>query len=320
MFRLAHISDVHLGPLPDVTYRELASKRAIGYINWQRNRRRFMHDAVLDTIVADLKANVPDHLAVTGDLVNLALDGEIDLARQWLETLGDPSGVSVVPGNHDAYVPGAFDKICRAWAPWMSGDAAAGPVSRTAFPYLRVRGPVALIGVSTARATAPFMANGFFEEGQAGRLGRMLDRARDEGLFRAIMIHHPPVRGAVAQHKRLFGIGRFHKTVIRHGAELVLHGHSHLPSLFFIGGRPDRVPVVGVAAGGQAPGAKHPAAQYNLIDIDGGPGQWRVRLSRRGLTGAAMPPAELQSAVLSGSGAVANASAGSLQTIGPRAE
>ncbi|RVC83466.1 metallophosphoesterase, partial [Mesorhizobium sp. M4A.F.Ca.ET.022.05.2.1] len=44
MFRLAHISDVHLGPLPGVTYRELASKRVVGYVNWQRNRRRHMHD------------------------------------------------------------------------------------------------------------------------------------------------------------------------------------------------------------------------------------------------------------------------------------
>ncbi|TIU09350.1 MAG: metallophosphoesterase, partial [Mesorhizobium sp.] len=64
MLRLAHISDVHLGPLPDVTYRDLASKRVLGYVNWQRNRRRHMHDAVIDTIVGDIKANAPDHLAV----------------------------------------------------------------------------------------------------------------------------------------------------------------------------------------------------------------------------------------------------------------
>src|SRR5690606_41949448 len=75
MFRLAHLSDAHLGPLPDVTYRELASKRAVGYINWQRNRRRHMHDSVIDTIVADVRASGADHIAVTGDLVNLALDG-----------------------------------------------------------------------------------------------------------------------------------------------------------------------------------------------------------------------------------------------------
>lgn len=298
MFRLAHISDVHLGPLPDVTYRDLASKRVVGYVNWQRNRRRHMHDAVIDAIVADLKANAPDHVAVTGDLVNLALDGEIEMARLWLETLGPPRDVSVVPGNHDAYVPGAFDKICRSWAAWMTGDGANAPVDRNAFPYLRVRGAVALIGVSTARATAPFMANGFFQEGQAERLGKVLDETGKRGLFRVIMIHHPPVRGAVSQHKRLFGIGRFHKVIHRHGADLVLHGHSHLPSLYRIGGPGAKIPVVGVAAAGQAPGSSHPPAQYNLIEIDGTKGDWQIRLTRRGLTGPALPPCELQTVEL----------------------
>ncbi|MEO5323258.1 metallophosphoesterase [Mesorhizobium sp. CC13] len=295
MFRLAHVSDVHLGPLPDVTYRDLASKRMVGYVNWQRNRRRHHHDGVVDAIVADMKAQAPDHLAVTGDLVNLALDGEIELARLWLETLGAPGDVSVVPGNHDAYVPGAFDKACHAWAPWMRGDGVDGTLSRTSFPYLRVRDNVALIGVSTARATAPFMASGFFRQGQAERLARILEVTGRRGLFRVVMIHHPPVRGAVGQHKRLFGIGKFQKLVRRHGAELVLHGHSHLPSLHWIEGRSGPVPAVGVAAAGQAPGGHNPAAQFNLIDISAEEGGWQVRLTRRGLTGPSLPPSEISS-------------------------
>jgi 3',5'-cyclic AMP phosphodiesterase CpdA len=299
MFRLAHISDVHLGPLPGVTYRDLASKRVIGYVNWQRNRRRQMHDAVIDTILVDLRSQVPDHLAVTGDLVNLALDSEIEMARLWLESLGSPHDVSVVPGNHDAYVPGAFDKACRAWAPWMRGDGVEGPVDRQSFPYLRVRDNVALIGVTTARATAPFMANGFFREGQARRLAALLDETRRRGLFRVVMIHHPPVRGAVSPHKRLFGITRFQKVVGRHGADLVLHGHSHDPTLNWIGSAGGRIPVVGVAAAGQGPGGSHPAAQYNLIDIEGGKEGWRISLTRRGLSGLAMPPAVIETVDLS---------------------
>jgi 3',5'-cyclic AMP phosphodiesterase CpdA len=157
-----------------------------------------------------------------------------------------------------------------------------------------VRGNIALIGVSTARATAPFMANGFFREGQAKRLGKVLTETGRLGLFRVVMIHHPPVRVAVAQHKRLFGIRRFQKVVARHGAELILHGHSHEPSLYFLDGGNGRVPVVGVAAAGQSPGGSHPAAQFNLLEIGGEMGNWQIRLTRRGLTGPAMPPAELQ--------------------------
>ena len=298
MVRLAHLSDVHLGPLPDVEYSQLVSKRVLGYVNWQRNRRRFLHDAVIEAIVLDMKANAPDHVAVTGDLVNLALDQEIELARLWLETLGNPHDVSVVPGNHDAYVPGALDRLCRAWSPCMSGDDTRSLVDRRSFPYLRVRGNVALIGATSARATAPFMANGFFRANQARRLGAILDATGKRGLFRVVMIHHPPVRNAVPQHKRLFGIDNFQTTVRRHGAELVLHGHSHLPSLHWIDGTNGKMPVVGVAAAGQAPGGRKPAAQYNVIDISGAPGAWSVRLARRGLTGPTTPPVEIATAEL----------------------
>ncbi|RUT83000.1 metallophosphoesterase, partial [Mesorhizobium sp. M7A.T.Ca.US.000.02.1.1] len=86
---------------------------------------------------------------------------------------------------------------------------------------------------------------------------------------------------------------------------LVLHGHSHLPSLFFIGGRGVRIPAVGVAAAGQAPGGKNPAAQYNLFDIDGETGNWRIRLTRRGLTGPSIPPSDLQTVELGAEAAMA---------------
>jgi 3',5'-cyclic AMP phosphodiesterase CpdA len=124
----------------------------------------------------------------------------------------------------------------------------------------------------------------------------LLDKAARRGLFRVVMIHHPPVRGAVAQHARLFGIGNFQSTIARHGAELILHGHSHDPTLNWIGGKADRpVPVVGVAAGGQGIGGAHPAAQWNLFEISGEPEAWALRLVRRGLSGPTIPVTELSS-------------------------
>lgn len=284
MFRLAHLSDIHLGPLPDLAYRDLVSKRITGYINWRRNRRANLHEGVIDTLVADMKAAAPDHIAVTGDLMNLALDGEIQLSRLWLEMLGAPHDVSVVPGNHDAYVPRALDKACTAWGPWMQGDGGIDPARRGTFPYMRVRGNLALIGVSSARATAPFMASGFFGESQAARLALLLEDARERGLCRVVMIHHPPVRGAAAAHKRLLGIGRFQKIIRNCGAELILHGHTHLPTTYRIDGRDGTVAVVGVAAAGQAPRGTRPAGQYNLIEIDGEAGNWRIELTRRGIS------------------------------------
>lgn len=282
MFRLAHFSDIHLGPLPDITYRELASKRITGYINWHRRRRVNLDNGILDRITDDMLAAEPDHIALTGDLVNLALDKEIEMARLWLEGLGEPDAISVVPGNHDAYVPGALARVCGAWGAYMAGDGQPAPRSRSGFPYLRVRGPVALIGLSSARATAPFLASGYFTEAQARRTARLLDETGAKGLFRILMIHHPPVRGATGPHKRLFGITRFQKMVRRHGAELVLHGHTHLPTVHRMDGPTGSVPVVGVAAAGQAHGGAKPPAHYNLFEIIGAPGAWQVRLTRRG--------------------------------------
>lgn len=287
MFRLAHISDVHLGPLPPVTYRQLASKRITGYINWQRTRSKTFHDGALGAIVADLKEAAPDHIAVTGDLMNLALAEEIAVSRKWLEMLGAPEDVSVVPGNHDAYVPGALRKACEAWRPWTEGEHGWAKANVNGFPYVRVRGRVAIIGVSSARASAPFLATGSFTDEQGRRLGRILHRAGEEGLCRVVLIHHPPVRGADPAHKRLYGIGTFQKFVRRHGAEIVLHGHTHLPTLNWIPGKgKSQVPVVGVAAAGESVGHEKPLAQYNLIEMEADEGgEWRIRLTRRGLVG-----------------------------------
>lgn len=298
MFRLAHFSDIHLGPLPAVTYRQLISKRVTGYVNWHRHRRVRLDHGVIDRITDDMLAAAPDHIALTGDLVNLALDAEIEMARLWLEGLGEVDGISVVPGNHDAYVPGALDKACRAWGPWMKGDGAEVPTDRNAFPYLRVRGPMALIGLSTARATAPFMASGFLQTRQADRLSDLLAETGARGLFRVVMIHHPPVRGATSTTRRLYGISRFQKILARHGAELVLHGHTHRPTIHWIKGPHDRVPVVGVAAAGQSFGGRQPAAQYNLFEIDGTPGDWQVRMTRRGTTGDTPQIGEISSQLL----------------------
>ncbi|GGB05153.1 metallophosphatase [Brucella endophytica] len=286
MFKLAHISDIHLSPLPGVTYRELMSKRITGYVNWIRHRRGTMTGDALGNLTLAMHAEKPDHIAVTGDLVNLALDLEIEAARLWLETLGDPANVSLVPGNHDAYVPGALDKACRAWEPWMRGDGVDNQGDRVEFPYMRAREGVALIGVSSARATAPFLASGDFSRRQAVRLAEMLDEAGKRGLFRVVMIHHPPVRGAARAHKRLFGIGRFQKVIRQHGAELILHGHTHRATRYEIDGPSGPVPVICVPSASQGFGASRPAARFNLFNIGKKNGAWICHWTERGIVDA----------------------------------
>src|SRR5450631_1645976 len=125
-FTLAHLSDPHLPPLPVPRLRELAGKRALGYLNWTRNRRRYHRRDVLDALVSDMRAQAPDHIAVTGDLVNLALEAEFAPARAWLESVGTPDGVTIVPGNHDAYVRATQRRFAETWRSYLEGDDASG--------------------------------------------------------------------------------------------------------------------------------------------------------------------------------------------------
>lgn len=283
MFRLAHLSDIHLGPLPEVRYRDLVSKRITGYVNWHRNRRRHLGDDTLARIAGDIEAARPDHIALTGDLVNLALDSEIEAARLWLEAFAPGHDLSVVPGNHDAYVPGALAKAAKAWAPWMESDSAENGLAGPGFPWLRIRDKIAIIGVSSARASAPFMATGYFRIRQAQRLAEILQETGRRGLYRVVMIHHPPLLDAAPAHKRLFGISLFQKTVIEAGAELVLHGHTHLPTLGWIIGPGRAIPVAGVSAAGQAADSHRPAGGWNMFEISGEAGNWQTRMIRRSI-------------------------------------
>jgi 3',5'-cyclic AMP phosphodiesterase CpdA len=279
MYKLAHLSDPHLGPLPEPTIRELVSKRVLGYLNWQRNRAGSFTSTHLDALIADIKAGTPDHIALTGDLVNIAIDAELLHARHWLEAFGKPTDISVVPGNHDAYVRGSLAKARAAWAPFMMGDDDHHPGP---FPYLRKRDDIALIGVSSAVATGPFMATGLVDSGQAQRLRDMLHTLGKEDAFRVVMIHHPPVRGATHWHKRLIAASRVRAAIHEAGAELVLHGHTHVDSLNWIAGPHGQVPVVGVPSASHAPGSRHPGARYNLFSIDRINGDWHCHMTERG--------------------------------------
>jgi 3',5'-cyclic AMP phosphodiesterase CpdA len=289
MFRLAHLSDPHLGPLPEPRLAELASKRVLGYLNWRLNRGRgSMRPAVLDRLVADIQAHRPDHTCVTGDIVNLALDDELGPAGDWLASLGLPQAVTAVPGNHDAYVRGALGRATQIWTPFMRGDES----EHCRFPFVRKRGQVAIVGLSSAVPTAPFMATGQFDASQALRLSEVLEHLGHEGMFRVLLIHHPPGKGSTHWAARLVGSDRFRAVVRRHGAELVLHGHTHRSSLDWLKGAKEPVPVVGVPSASRSPGPGRKGAGWNLFEIEGSSGDWHVTRVERGFERSADAPIE----------------------------
>ena len=279
MFILAHISDPHLAPLPRPHWQELIGKRATGFVNWQRNRRFIHRPEVLERVSADLRASAPDHIAVTGDLVNISGSEEYQPARVWLESLGRAREVSLVPGNHDDYVRGAAPYPLAYWGDFMRDD----DIGKFGFPFVRRRGVLALIGLSSARPTAPFFATGQLGGEQLARLAELLDHCARQEYFRVVLIHHPPISSARRHFKRLIDGPRLRAVLARHGAELVLHGHDHAHSLVHLAGPSYPIPAVGVPSASQVPRAAHDPPGYNLCHIEGQVGSWRCEIVCRGL-------------------------------------
>ena len=262
-FRLAHLSDLHVGPLPRPKLRQLAGKRMTGYWNWHSTRKTIHDMAVLARVVADIKASQPDHVACTGDLANIGLPQEFAVAQHFLETLGTPEQVSIIPGNHDAYVAESLPAMLGAFPAFMRGDNGAG------FPYLRRRNGVALIGVNTGVTTMPFMATGKVGAPQARALAELLRSTAAEGLTRVVMIHHPPHFHGTRFGRRLSDSDRMEAVLAAEGAELVIHGHNHRHSVAWLKGPQRPVPVVGVASASAVPGSDAHQAAWQLYTING---------------------------------------------------
>ncbi len=189
MFVLAHLSDPHIPPLPEPPFGELVGKRATGYLNWKLRRGVHHSRAVLDRIIADLLAQRPDHIVVTGDLANLALETEFPETRKFLMQIGNGKLVSVVPGNHDAYVRATNGRYLVAWREYLTGDAPA----THPFPFLRRRGLIAFVGLSTAVPTFPFFATGRTRLGADGSF-RHLDGPVVERKMLPRCADPPPAR------------------------------------------------------------------------------------------------------------------------------
>jgi 3',5'-cyclic AMP phosphodiesterase CpdA len=282
-FTIAHITDPHLSPAPLPGLADFRLKRFMGYINWKRGRERLNDMALLSRLVEDLRAQRPDHVAVTGDLVNIGMPAEFRRAAAWMRTLGEPDDVSFVPGNHDAYVRAAMPILAATFEAWTTGDSGA-----STFPFLRVRRDVAIIGLSSAVPTGPLMATGRLGRSQLEGLAPLLKETGLRGLARVVLIHHPPLAKGAPPLRGLTDAAAFERVIRDHGAEAILHGHTHkqlvrsLPSRATktVGGR---VPVLGAPSAAAAARDPHYRAAYHLVRIERDGPRWVVSARARGL-------------------------------------
>jgi len=281
MFTLAHLSDPHL-PMPQARAVDLLGKRATGYFNWWRHRVQLHRPEALAGIVADIKAQKPDHIALTGDLVNISLPDEFARASRWLATLDTPDRVTVIPGNHDVYVATRWRESLGQWGAYIAGDGQPPAADFKVFPTLRRRGPVALVGLNSGVPKPPLLATGTLGDAQIAAAEKLLADLGREGLCRVVMIHHPPLT-TESRFKRLTDAAAFQAMIRRVGCEIVLHGHNHRSEVARIAGPQGAIPVVGVTSASAAPESKYGRARYHLIAIERETAGWRISLDIRAL-------------------------------------
>jgi 3',5'-cyclic AMP phosphodiesterase CpdA len=278
--RIAHLSDPHLLDLTGVAPARLVfGKRLTGYLTIKLHRGGAHRSSVVSAMVADINAQGVDHVVVTGDLTNLSLESEFAFARRTLEQFAvSAAHVSVVPGNHDVYTRGAardrrFSAYLGAFAtsdlPIEDAGHPSGP-----FPFVRLRGPVAIVGVSTAVARPPLCASGRAGSAQRAALARILAHPEVRRRTPVVLVHHPlinprgfvvtpthglPEAGAL---RRLIGDAVDHA--------LVLHGHTHERvhrTLRARNGAPT-IHHIGATSASLVHRVARRMAGYNVYDID----------------------------------------------------
>lgn len=268
--RVAHCSDLHLLSLTGARMLDFANKRWIGGLNLIANRGRHHHPALFEAMVADFNRSAIDHVVVTGDVTNLAFEDEFRFARRYFDAIElGPEHVTVLPGNHDAYVARGeeyfatyFDAYHRPDPDWMWPGGERWPV-------VRVRGEVAIIAVSTSLATPWFTAWGRIGEAQLERLRAALTDPRVAGRFRLVAIHHPPAGPCARSMVRgLRDRDAFAAVIAEVGAELVIHGHEHLDLHERLPGPGDAaIAVRGIQSGTYEAGNPTRRARYRIYEV-----------------------------------------------------
>ena len=192
----------------------------------------------------------------------------------------------MVPGNHDAYVRSPWSTTFSLWQPYMQSDreckACSHRDNESLFPSVRIRNGVALIGLSSANASAPFLATGSLGLQQRQRLSTLLRQAAEQGLFRVVLLHHPPRVEDEKWRKRLTDGKALCAILQREGAELVLHGHSHRSVEAGIPHGAGKIPVFGIPSASAIGRKAGRRAQYYLYKVRREGDHWSVRVSVRG--------------------------------------
>jgi 3',5'-cyclic AMP phosphodiesterase CpdA len=250
-------------------FRDFALKRLIGTVSWWARRRR-MHDPEIAKVLRDsMVAADPDHIICSGDLINIAAHAEFERAAEYLAGFGAAETLSLAPGNHDVYVEVPDVEGLGRFEPWLAGDMKrAVDAQAPKFPSIRLRRNIAIISLNTSIPQTLFSAAGVLGEDQFRNLALALDDLRGRGFYRVVNLHHCPLPGVVKDRKALDDAAALHQVLEKHGAELVVYGHTHKYRGDLLASATGDIPVIGIASASSNGSGGHEPAQWHMFEID----------------------------------------------------
>ncbi|MBI1731817.1 MAG: metallophosphoesterase [Gammaproteobacteria bacterium] len=279
VYRIAHISDPHLTTLSGIRPADVRNKRILGYLSWLWRRRREHRREVLAKLIQDVESRRPDHVVITGDLTHVGTPSECAEAATWLQETSGRLPLTLIPGNHDRYVSAPWSVTTGRWADYMVGDGGDTALEQDMFPSLRRRGPVAIIGLTSAVPSPPFFATGRIGDNQLEACERLLNEAGRAGLFRLLLVHHPPAPNRLDWRRSLIDAGRLRKILKRAGTELVLHGHCHRWLSTSVPGPLDDIPALGIPSASALTTRAGRRAGYSMLEITPAGFGWEVSVA-----------------------------------------
>jgi 3',5'-cyclic AMP phosphodiesterase CpdA len=277
--RIAHISDLHVLALEGAVPFRLFNKRATGYANLRYKRRHAHKSELVRRIAEHLAASHVDHVVISGDVSNLALEAEFEAVRALLDdVLGlPPSRVTIVPGNHDVYTRGSertrrfaryFHRYLASDRPELGTDQPGGT-----FPVVKLSDEAAIIGLSSALARPPFVASGRLGDAQLAALAEVLRSREVRNRLPIVVLHHPVHNPSSWLETRLQGLSdaeRLKQLVLPLERGLVLHGHLHRRIHRRIATQRGHVDVVGATSASLVHPSPEKMGGYNLYEVAGG--------------------------------------------------
>jgi 3',5'-cyclic AMP phosphodiesterase CpdA len=284
VFRLAHVSDPHLTSLSGIRCADLRNKRILGYLSWLWRRRREHRREVLDALMRDVASRRPDHVVITGDLTHVGTPLECAEAAQWLLEITGRLGVTLIPGNHDRYVSAPWSDTVGLWSAYMAGDNKLPAPETGMFPALRQRGPISLIGLSSAVPSPPLFATGMLGDRQLADCERLLAEAGRAGHFRLLLVHHPPAPAWFDWRRSLTDARALQAVIRRAGAEIVLHGHCHRWLTTSVPGPVDAIPAFGIPSASALTHRAGKRSGYSLLEVAPAEGGWEVSVAQYSLS------------------------------------